>query len=140
MKIRKANENDLIQTSTIFRTELQKEPYNRDISDEESFNIIEHYFKNQVMLISEIDNQVVGFVTGHKFFWIGGWRLWVGELFVAENYQRKGIGKKLMQEFKSQFKEVKYVEFVAHKDAASIKFYKKLGYKETGYVKFEKEI
>lgn len=142
MTIRRALKKDIEQISQIFLDNIAQKPYSYTITPKESKEIISAYFKNYIIFVAEEKGILTGFIIGSKYFWIGGWRLWISELFVDINKQNKGIGTKLLDAIQHHFKNkgVKVVELLSHKNAAAMDFYKKGGFNETDFIKLEKVI
>jgi ribosomal protein S18 acetylase RimI-like enzyme len=142
MRIRKATEDDMEAAALIYKECFDKEPYKYMIKEEESLDIIKSYFKTQVMYVAIDNDSVIGFVMGEKYLWVGGWRLWISELFVDSNHQRKGVGTQLLSAIENHFKKdgISFVELLAHNNAEAIKFYEKLDFHRSDYAKFEKKI
>ena len=58
---------------------------------------------------------------------------YISDLYVKNDYQRKGVGKKLINKSKKFFKKqkIKYLELTTnHNNYEAIKFYQKYGFKE----------
>jgi ribosomal protein S18 acetylase RimI-like enzyme len=53
---------------------------------------------------------------------------YIGKLMVHPDYQNKGIGKELMIEIESRFKNVRYELFTNSQSPKNVSFYEKLGY------------
>lgn len=142
MIIRIAAKHDLSSVSIIFRENLSNPPYNYFLESRESYEIIERYFRTQVMYVAQDDVSIVGFVVGDKYFWIGGWHLWIAELFVDTKNQRKEIGTNLISAIENHFKKdhIVYVELLAHNEADAKEFYKKNAFIKTPYIKLEKRL
>jgi ribosomal protein S18 acetylase RimI-like enzyme len=81
---------------------------------------------NDLFLVAETDNQVVGSI-------IGGWDGWRGSIYkvaVLPDYRRQGIGKALVQEVESRLKEkgTKRISIlVDYNDAQAMSFWHNLG-------------
>ena len=86
-----------------------------------------------LFLIAEQDNRIVGCV-------IGGWdgrRGWIYHLAVSPNYQRKGIGARLIDELETRLvaKGAKMVNAQVHKlNTKSSPFFKAMGYDERSHL------
>lgn len=142
MKIRKATKNDISDAARIYRENMAQPPYRKRMSQQESCRILQEFHKHQVMLIAEQNAAVAGFIVGDVYLWVGGWRVWVSELFVDQNLQQKGVGTALIQALESHFKNKKpvYTELLAHHKAPALQFYKKRKFQKSVYVKLEKKV
>lgn len=84
------------------------------------------------------DNDIVGFISGNRKWWdrIYGEIGEIHELVIRKDYQRKGIGRKLLEE------ELRYLEeknriiglWVGEKNYRAIKFYERFGFEVVGKV------
>lgn len=87
---------------------------------------IRNEFEHQVFLKATVDGKIIGSVrafaqeeTCH-----------IGRLMVHPDSQRRGIGKKLMNEIESLFKSCKRFElFTGNKSEKNMSLYQKIGYK-----------
>ena len=56
----------------------------------------------------------------------------IGRLIVHPDYQRQGLGTRLMNEIESQFPNAqRYTLFTGHKSDGNIRLYQRLGYAQT---------
>jgi len=142
IKIRKAEKKDLKKIAEIFRIEYAKYPYNEKWGMKGALDKIKEYFKNCSFFIAEIDSKIVGFIIANTYDWYDGIRGLISEIVISKEYQRKGIGKKLMNSIEDYFKKkhVKEMLLYAHTNSKSINFYKKLNYKKEGYIPFIKKL
>lgn len=77
---------------------------------------------SNLLITARSDGQLVGFLRGLSDFC---YRSFIADLAVSRSYQRKGIGRKLIQVARNQAPEARIILFSAE-DAAP--FYKKLGF------------
>lgn len=84
--------------------------------------------------VANIDNQVVGFCMAEK-----GEKNKIGAIYILPQFQRKGIGKKLMKKALAWLGKEKdiYVNVVSYNQKA-ISFYQSLGFIKTGKTVKEK--
>jgi len=86
-------------------------------------------FQPELFLVGEIDGRIVGTaMAGYD-----GHRGWVNYLGVAPSQQRRGIGRRLMQEAEIALKKVgcpKLNLHVRNSNTSVLKFYESLGYKD----------
>lgn len=80
-----------------------------------------------MILIAEVDHVVVGSILGMG----DGWRGTLWRLAVHPQYQKRGIGTKLVKGMENRLKSLgcKRIILLVDKSNAAIKFYQKLGYK-----------
>ena len=77
---------------------------------------------SNLLITARSEGQLVGFLRGLSDFC---YRSFIADLAVAHSYQRKGIGRQLIQVARNQVPEARLFLFSAE-DAAS--FYEKLGF------------
>ncbi len=74
-----------------------------------------------------------GTIVGSVKMRARGKSCWIGRLIVLPEYQRQGIGRKLMEAAESYFPEVVKFELgTGSKSTGNIGFYQKLGYRISG--------
>lgn len=71
------------------------------------------------------NNIIIGSVRAHK----KDGTSYIGKLIVHPNYQKRGIGTKLLQEIEKLCVSKRYELFTSSKSLKNIKFYEKAGYK-----------
>jgi len=87
--------------------------------------------------IAEDQGKTIGFIEGcvensppfYKYPRKGN----IGPTFIKKEYRNKGVGKKLVKEMLGRFKSknIKWIQITTHaKNTKSIKFWKKMGFKE----------
>lgn len=91
----------------------------------QSVEEIREEFKKQVFLKAVFGQDLVGSVRSYS----DGDTCFIGRLIVHPDWQRKGIGTKLMEAIENHFTEVKRYElFTGNKSVGNIRLYKSLGY------------
>lgn len=144
MKIRKAKKEDLKEIKRFFREEYSKPPYNGKWDENNSSKAINEHFKKFEVYVAELDKEVVGFTILERFTSSGEEVCFIVEIIVGNDFQGKGIGKKLMKfiEDYSKKRKINIIRLSTNKDALAFKFYKKIGYNERkgGQVPMEKKL
>jgi len=142
VNIRKAKEEDLKSVVEMFKVEYSKEPYNERWSVERALEKVKNYFKDDVIFVAEIEGKIIGFIIVRDYLWDDSRRGSVEEFVVLADFQGKGVGTKLMGYIEKYFlsKGIRHLSFFTSKKARAAKFYEKLGFKETDFVNFEKEL
>ena len=76
-------------------------------------NIDKDYFCDKPKfkcLVAEIDNKPVGMILYSYFYWASdGEVLWISQMFVEEEYRKKGVFFKLIEKMKEENKDIKIV-------------------------------
>ncbi len=127
---------DLNDAGTILS--LQKRAYIQEVElNDNNFNIppmvqdiesMRNDFSSNTILKAKIGNQIVGSVRAKQV----DTTCYIGRLIVEPIYQRRGIGKKLLQAIENAFYDASVYElFTGLKSLRNRKFYKKAGYIET---------
>ncbi|MBI2013811.1 MAG: GNAT family N-acetyltransferase [Candidatus Colwellbacteria bacterium] len=137
VSIRRVKEGDLNLLAKLY-CEVY-DPKRHDVgekwTEKSAHKLLKYWFdrKNKLDFLAEDDGKIVGaFFTAVKPWWNGNC-LYDGEIFVAPDYQGKGVGvqlsKTLYQEAIDKY-DAKYFEATTFKDSYSLNWYKKLGFKE----------
>tara|TARA_Y100000310_G_scaffold332313_1_gene407651 strand:- start:57 stop:485 length:429 start_codon:yes stop_codon:yes gene_type:complete len=140
VKIRKARKEDLKEISEIFRRESNKKPYFQGWTKRTALSNVSKSLKEEDVHVVMINGEIIGFITislNEKK------DVYIGELWLKSKYQRKGIGRLLMEfiEEKYRKKGSKLIKLTAKKKAYAVKFYKKLNYKiDREYVRMIKKL
>lgn len=115
-EIRIANKNDLQQIKTWLKEEL-----NQDNGFYHNFNIIEKYFKDNLLFVYDENDLTVGFITGSLES--------PNIINVKKDFIGKGIGTQLYNylEEKSREKRICVIKVLCE-PKTSIKFWKKMGF------------
>jgi GNAT superfamily N-acetyltransferase len=120
--------------------ELQKLAYQSEARLYNDFSIpppkqmlaeLQEEFSSKIILKALLDNQIVGSVRGYQ----KGDSAFLERLIVHPDYQKRGIGTQLIEEFEALFPEAKRLElFTGYKSISNIRLYNK-----SGYTQFKKE-
>lgn len=82
-------------------------------------------FEKQVFLKVSVSGKIVGSVRGY----VDNGTCYIGRLIVHPDFQNQGIGKQLMNEIESFFKNAeRYELFTGHRSERNLYLYQKLGY------------
>jgi len=141
MKIRKAKEKDFKEIAEILMKESSKEPYNEKYNIRRALKEIKNLSKKE-LYVSENGKEIVGFMASYITL-DDRKEAYISELWLKSKYQKKGIGKELMNLIERKYKKkgVEKIRLVTKRKAGAFKFYKKLKYKERKkYVFMEKRI
>jgi len=88
---------------------------------------LENEFENSIILKYEINGAIIGSIRGY----IENGIVYIGKLFVKNDFQNKGIGSELLKAIESQFNDAQRFElFTGYKSQKNLYLYKKQGYKE----------
>ncbi|MDD3160024.1 MAG: GNAT family N-acetyltransferase [Candidatus ainarchaeum sp.] len=130
MKIRLIKKNELKKVAKIYSKVYLKLNENWPIKNSEEF--MNYWYKKQkdLFYVALINNEIVGAgVFGIKPLFDGN-RIFDGEVFVHENFQKNGIGTEIVKIIFNKAKKeyhVNEVELFTFKNGHQLKWWKKLG-------------
>jgi ribosomal protein S18 acetylase RimI-like enzyme len=130
MKIRKASKKDFKDIAKILKEESSKKPYNEKYTLKDAIGEVEGFAKED-LYVAIMENKIIGFIASN-IQKDNKNKAYIGELWLKPDYQKKGIGKKLVKFIEEKYKKrgVIFLRLVSKKTAGAFKFYKKLKFKE----------
>ncbi len=142
IKIRKASRRDVPYISKIWVIDYSKKPYYEEWTKIAALKRIREYFKKNTIYVAEFNKQIIGFIISEIISYYDGKRGLIHELCILDKFQGKGVGKKLMKkvEEESRKKGAKRISLSANKKSGALKFYKKLRYKKTNFIRLQKRL
>ena len=140
VRIEKMKESDLEEVAKIFCTVFNEEGENWTEESSKS-HVVQNYF-GEAHFVAKENNNIIGMIMGIPLTRELGTEILIDSLVVLREYRGKGIGKKLFSKILEYAKKEKYkgVRFLANPEFNSFKWYKKMKYKESGWVELFKEI
>ncbi len=136
--IRNASTNDIpIILELLY--ELGRPRPQEDSNIEEFSNVITKYLLSEPtrkIIVAEYDNKIVGMASMMLLSRLNrkSLELYIPELIVQQNYQNKGIGKKIMEfclDFAKQYKCHRIRLESGNQRTGSHQFYRKLGFEQS---------
>lgn len=133
---RLATEGDLKELSEIYTVAYNSINIGETWTPESAYKLIEYLFNDQpdLFFVAEVDSKIVGAIVATVRPWMDGNHLIEGELFIHPDYQKKGIGVKLIKQLFTNAKE-KYgvvawdtYTHIIHENPLA--WYKQLGFEE----------
>lgn len=143
MIIRNANEKDLAAILDIFNYEIVHTPFVY-IYEPWTTEYIQNWFSekkkhNLPLIVSEIDNVIVGYATYGKFRDREAYDTSIEySVYIHRNHRRKGIAYKLVQELIQIAKNQGYKTMIGGLDAgnkSSYDFHERLGFEKVAHIK-----
>lgn len=139
LNVRKMEERDIKAV-----VELFKEVFNSDgenWSKETAKGHVKQNFFGDSHWVAEMNNQIVGFLMGIVLTREKGDELFVDSIVVKNSIQKKGVGKRLWEKAEEYVKEreLKGIRLLANPHFSSFNWYKKMGYKKSGWIELYKE-
>jgi len=132
MKIRNAKKKDLKEIVRIFITGSKKPPYLQKWTKKSATDDLKPFLKKKELWVAVLNEKIIGFIlvgisSSNKKI------AYIDELWVTENYQRKGIGKSLLEFIEKYHKKkgVDKIRFTSYRKSKASGFYKKLNYEES---------
>lgn len=136
VNIRLVKKEDLMTLAKIYKDLYGKSILNEDWTREKSYGLLEFFYKLQsdIFMVAEVDGKVVGAVMSIVKPWHDGNRLIETEIFVDNDYQRRGIASRLFhQHFRLAMEKYNTKVIEAHtyqeENGYPLNWYKKQGYK-----------
>jgi aminoglycoside 6'-N-acetyltransferase I len=131
MKIRKATKKDLKEIANIHLIETAKKPYQQLWTEKTASEKIRELFRYQDIFIPVEGKNILGFISIKISLGSKGKSALIDELWLKEEWQGKGIGKKLIRFIESYYKKenVRTICLVSDKRSKAFGFYKKLKFK-----------
>lgn len=130
--IRLAKDSELNKIVEIFINETSKKPYFQKLKKKGATEKVKKAHKDKKLYVSVFDGKVVGLMLFAIPKGAAEKRLYLDELWIDSDYQRKGIGRKFISflEGYAKKKGIEVIDIIAHKKADAMKFYKKMKYKD----------
>jgi len=123
--------------------DIQKKAFHSEAVLYQNFNIqplsqtleeMQEECKGKVVLKAVVDSKIVGSIRANAH----GEGCWLNKLIVLPDYQRRGIGEKLLREIEKYFpKANKFTLGTGANSESNIRLYQKVGYQIIGKTTFE---
>lgn len=135
-KIRNAKLKDIKKLAPIYVKAYNSLIIGENWDNKSAYNLLKHLFESQpdLTFVVEENDKVIGCINALIKPWWDGNHLTDGELFVNPEYQRKGLGKKLIKhlfrEAKRKYQAVAWDTFTHIVHEHPLKWYKNMGFEE----------
>ncbi len=131
MEIKKIKTKDYPIMADLIVNEFLKYPYNDKWTKKEALNSIKTDLEKGEGFVAVENRKIVGFIilTKEK---IGRNYIFIENLVVDANSQKKGIGRKLVRRVEDKYKD-SVISLSVNKKSGAYKFYKRLGFLENKY-------
>ncbi|MCL2926381.1 MAG: N-acetyltransferase family protein [Trichodesmium sp. MAG_R04] len=142
MKIRNAEAKDLTVIVEIYNASIPSRIATGDLELISMESRIpwyqEHSPDSRPILVAELDNKVVGWLSFQSFYGRQAYKATVEvSIYVAPEYQGRGIGKKLLSEaiyYSSKLGIKTLLGFIFAHNIASLSLFNQFGFKRWGYL------
>jgi len=142
MIIRKANSKDLKQIAEIYKEVYSEAPYHEKWNKKMALERVRDELEDGKIYIAEVEKKVAGFIAFSTYEWFDGKWGYIDDFAMLKEYRGMGIGKMLMKKAEDDLRKAKarVIDLRVHKKAKAFNMYKKLKYKENGYIDMEKKL
>lgn len=140
-KIREVQQHDLAQCAATYAVVFTEWPYEESWTQAQALSYLERFWKFDPphCYLALVDGTVAGAMFGYCYPWQDRVNYYMQELFVLDQYRRKGIGHalidQLMDDIGQQGGDVS-MSLIANEATPAAKFYEMLGLKQHRYYKF----
>ncbi len=141
-KIREATKSDAKKIAEIYKEAYLERPYNEKWNERTLTKRIKDCFKECKILVAEVEKGVVGFIMLNTFNWDRGLNGIIEDFCVKKEFRGKGVGRNLLKAAESELRKRKVNEIWmrVHEKVRAFGFYKRKGYKESGFVLLIKKL
>ena len=138
--LKKFSDKDLVKCCELYTKVFNAPPWNDSWTDEATRRCLGDLSERKRFIGYTLwENDVlVGAVFAHAKTFYKGDEIYIDELFISPECQRKGYGQKLMSEIEKYACENKItaITLLTAKDQPAFSFYKKHGYRHLDYMTF----
>lgn len=132
MTIQPLTENDLENCAKVFVQTYNQAPWNYHWQFNDAVNYLTEYYSSTQFkgFLLYDDDVFAGAMFAHTKTWWTGAQLYIDELFIAPNSQKKGYGKALMNYAEQYARDngLRTITLMTHKFMPSMKFYEGIDY------------
>lgn len=144
IKLAKITKKDIPFIVRVVKKEFVKKPYYEKWAQKTAMQRVKEELKHysETCFLIKCNGKRVGFILASGYCYFDGKRCFIEEFAIDSKYQNKGIGGKALEIFVEKMKEQGFTAVVlsSHKNSRAFNFYKKHGFKETGWIVLEKRL
>jgi N-acetylglutamate synthase-like GNAT family acetyltransferase len=127
--------------------EYMQEMLKEDLGESWTKEASRHYLKQdykynkEYFLVAKEEGVIIGGLAAIPSFGENGQDLYISMVIVRKDKRGGGVGKKLFDKVSQLAKKngLKGIRLLAHLQLFSLNWYRKLGFKETGWLEFKKD-
>jgi predicted N-acetyltransferase YhbS len=140
VKIRPMEKEDLSQVAGVFVESFNQE--GEHWTYEVALDHVSSNFFGDSHFVAILDGKVIGFIMAFPLIFEQGVSLFVDAIAVYSHFQKQGIGQLLWDRMSVQAKDKEYkgIRLLTNPQLKSFDWYKKMGYKESGWLEVYKTI
>lgn len=127
MKIKKAKKSDVKRLIRLDKEANKEIKWWSSIKPSEFLKLIK---KKNLIYIAEQNKEIIGYLNGN----IKDKQLILDDIYIKKNFRNRGIAKKLIKKFISDWKKSKFKEIRVDCPERLKKFYEKFGFKTTAII------
>ena len=128
-------QKDIEKCALTLMKAFKEEPWNENWTYEQAYTRIDEIMSARVSrgYVIYDDDTAVSMLSGRIMTYLGFKELWVDEFSVHPDYQRQGIGTKMIEYVREQLKQetekISYIVLNTERGYPSVKFYEANGFK-----------
>jgi ribosomal protein S18 acetylase RimI-like enzyme len=141
-EIRLAKRKDLKRIVQVYQEAYSSEPYNEVWETKNLTRKLRESWRSLDIFVLEIDKSIEGFVMGEIYRWHDGLRGHIEDFGITKQYQGQKLGGQLLDKIEKHLKRkgANSIVLEVNEKASAERFYKRNGYKSSGYIQMEKKI
>jgi len=132
--------DDMCKCVELFVQVFNAPPWNNKWTNNTAWKYLQEFSDSKQFLGYTLwDNDIIiGAVFGHLKSWYGGDEIYIDELYISPDYQRKGYGIALMDTVEKFAKENSFssITLLTGVGSPAFSFYEKIGYKHLEHLAF----
>ncbi len=141
---KRLEQNEISMCADTLIKAFKEEPWNEDWTFEQAYTRLDELMSARVsrgyIVLDSEAKIVVGMVIGRIMTYIDKKELWLDEVSIHPDYQRKGIGTRMLEyvkrELNAENEEISNIVLTTMRGYPSVSFYEKNGFHTDGNVIF----
>ncbi len=133
---KRLEQNEISMCADTLIKAFKEEPWNEEWTFEQAYTRLDELMSARVsrgyIVLDSEEKVVVGMVIGRIMTYMSKKELWLDEVSIHPNYQRKGIGTRMLEyvrgELKEEPEEISYIVLTTVRGYSSVSFYEKNGF------------
>jgi ribosomal protein S18 acetylase RimI-like enzyme len=130
------DEDDLVECSQLYINTFNNEPWNENWNMEDAFNRLSNFLSPTYSIGFKAvkKNLIQGFLVGEIEQWRGSQNFYLKEMCVSKEFQRSGLGRKLMLALQNKLYRlgISRIYLITQRETVPEIFYKSEGFETNG--------